>query len=509
MRVVIVEDEAPIREGLAKILNKINPEYELVGKAADGEEGYKLIVSTNPDLVILDIQMPKMDGLTMLGKLREENYRCKVLVLSAYSDFNYAKQAIELGIENYLLKPIKIRELKKALQQIETVLEKEQSQEQVFSVNSIFLGCLNGQIVPDKQFHMMTKEKYDFTVEDPAEILMLWLGDGYAKQKEIARDLLDDVGAHTVKYSSCVLESEVWQTLIMVLYRFPEDDSQYEYFKHSVAPMLCGNLKSPVVCIWRRAKKLLDLSWIIKEMHNEREWSLLWKKGTLISKEKIEALTPAPFKYPAELEDKVCKAAKTGDNKGVYDGYRLLYTYCQQEPYRPEEIKETVIRFSWAVANAHRSLQGDVAEIRIQNIFSEISEAVSWEKIRRSLEAFFEIINFTFEKEEEIPASVLIQKAKQLIKKFYDQGVTLEEIAEKMFVSEEYLSAQFKKETGVTFSETIRKYRIEKVKELLIDTHLKLNQIAELAGYSDPKYMSKVFKEEVGMLPNEFRKSVH
>ena len=125
------------------------------------------------------------------------------------------------------------------------------------------------------------------------------------------------------------------------------------------------------------------------------------------------------------------------------------------------------------------------------------------------MEKFFELLDLNMQEKEELPVSVLVQKAQQMIRKYYDQGITLEEVANKLFVSEEYLSAQFKKETGATFSETIRKLRIEKVKQLLADTHLKLNQIAELAGYSDPKYMSKVFKEEVGMLPNEFRKSVH
>lgn len=138
-----------------------------------------------------------------------------------------------------------------------------------------------------------------------------------------------------------------------------------------------------------------------------------------------------------------------------------------------------------------------------------MSGAASWDQIKRSMEKFFELLDLNMQEKEELPVSVLVQKAQQMIRKYYDQGIALEEVANKLFVSEEYLSAQFKKETGVTFSETIRKLRIEKVKQLLADTHLKLNQIAELAGYSDPKYMSKVFKEEVGMLPNEFRKSVY
>jgi YesN/AraC family two-component response regulator len=122
------------------------------------------------------------------------------------------------------------------------------------------------------------------------------------------------------------------------------------------------------------------------------------------------------------------------------------------------------------------------------------------------MEIFFEIIDPNFKEEENIHVSKLVQRAQHMIQQYYDQGITLEEVADKLFVSGEYLSTQFKKQTGTTFSETIRELRIEKVKSLLRDTHLKLGQISELAGYSDPKYMSRVFKETVGMLPSEFRK---
>ena len=509
MRIVIVEDEAPIREGIAKILHKINPDYELAGTAADGIEGLELIRKEKPDLVILDIQMPKMDGLTMLGRLREEQIYCKVLILSAYSDFNYAKQAIELNIENYLLKPIKIPELKRALRQIEDTLEKEQSQEKAFSVDSIFLGCLNGQIQPDRQFNSITQDKYGFSVEDPAEIFVLWLGDGYETQKKAAKELLEDVGAHTVKFASYVMEADSWKMLIMILYRLPAESSQYTYFQNSVVPMLCSNLKSPAVCIWRSTEHLLELPQVIQEMQQEREWNLVLGKGTLIRKEDIETLKTVPLKHPTELEDKVCQAIKRMDEKTIKESFQALLQYYKEAPHLPTEIKKSIVRFHWAVANTYKETQGIEADLQIQDILRALSEAVSWDEIRQSLDEFFRLVNLSAKEEEEVPVSVLVQKAQQMIKKYYDQGITLDEIADRLFVSEEYLSAQFKKETGNTFTETIRKYRIDKIKELLLDTHLKLNQIAELAGYSDPKYMSRVFKEEVGMLPNEFRKSVH
>lgn len=136
MRIVVVEDETPIREGLSKILGKLSDSYELTGKAENGAKGLELVRNTRPDLVILDIRMPDMDGLTMLEHIREEKINCKAIVLSAYSDFDYAKRAIELGIENYLLKPIKIPELKRVLKETEESISKEQSKEHLLSLGT-------------------------------------------------------------------------------------------------------------------------------------------------------------------------------------------------------------------------------------------------------------------------------------------------------------------------------------------------------------------------------------
>ena len=126
------------------------------------------------------------------------------------------------------------------------------------------------------------------------------------------------------------------------------------------------------------------------------------------------------------------------------------------------------------------------------------------------MEEFFELLRGgTFEAKSDESLSPLVRNAVQMVRKYYDHGLTLEETADRLFVSEEYLSSQFKKETGRGFKETVRHYRIERIKDLLMNTSLKLNQIAELTGYADPKYMSRVFREETGMLPNEFRKTAH
>ena len=115
MKIVVVEDETPIREGMAKILKTINPKYELVGTAVDGLSGYQLIQEQKPDLIIMDIRMPKMNGLEMMEKLRMEGCTSRFVILSAYSEFEYAKRAIDSGIISYLFNPINLPELMASL----------------------------------------------------------------------------------------------------------------------------------------------------------------------------------------------------------------------------------------------------------------------------------------------------------------------------------------------------------------------------------------------------------
>lgn len=318
------------------------------------------------------------------------------------------------------------------------------------------------------------------------------------------------MGEHALDFSAHIIEADAWESLIMILYRMTGVESKYEYFQKSVVPMLCTSLKGPVICIWREMEHMTDIAEELKKMQEEKEWNLLFDRGALIRREDIKNMHPVPMKYPVDLEEQGKQAVLNGEPEKVKSCYYKLYDYFRKETYEPKEMKEVLIRYNLFIVNTYKAIGELESEMQIQEIMQSIAAAISWGQIRSAMEKFFGLILFETPKDsEEGQISTLVKKAKKIMKRYYDQGITLEEVADRLFVSEEYLSRQFKKETGVSFSETMRKYRIEKVKELLLNTHLKLNQIAELAGYSDPKYMSKVFKEEVGVLPNEFRKSVH
>lgn len=506
MKIVIVEDEAPIRNGMGKILHKINASYEVVGIAENGLQGLELIEKTRPDLIITDIQMPDMNGLEMLSQLRKKKNPCKAIVLTAYSNFEYAKQAIELGIENYILKPIKITELSKALKQVETNLSAEREKEEALSLENIFAGAMMGHLPKVESLDVRMKAKYGLDSTQPLNILLIWLGEHYDQNQAKVKLLLE--GDDMKKVISHMFLSEIKgnRMIVAIYYGEPRNKNLYAYIQRQLMPVLCETVKEELICLWKESPDLTKMLETMNIMREKMDWNLLLGRGVILSAEQIMNLNAQPLKYPADLEAQAKQAIVKGNQLEFEKCFQRFIKVCRQEVHEPKEIKEVCMRYCWNVLDIAKESSHLVKEYTPESIVHVISQAVQWKEIEEALRIFFKQVVLTDDEPQQKSGSILAQQARQMIKENYQDGITLEEIADRLHVSDEYLSSQFKKETGVTFSETIRKYRMERIKQLLQESNLKLNQIANMVGYSDPKYMSKVFKEETGMLPAEFRK---
>lgn len=514
MRIVIVDAVESDRRLIEKMLRAtaLKSGCSIAGMAENGIKGRELIGELQPDLVITDLSLPKMNGISMLRKLRAEQIRFRVLIITAEQDFNKIRQAIGLGIDDYLLKPVKKAQFQRALLNIEEKLISDQVMRGALSPESVFSGCMNGRVHSDEQINRITLERYGFTLNDEGAVFIAWLGNGYTENRERVRNILQDEGA-AVSRELCVLSIDVWRLVVGIVYGKHSAESEkdsYGLFSKKIMPVLSKEVSGELVCMWSETERLENVLEVLKELYRIREWNLLFDRGTLIRRQDIEMKEIVPLKYPADIEDQLRHAVIASDAEEIKKSYYKLYERLRQSFFSPREIKECLIRINMAVLTAYKTCHEIKSELRLHRSMQGITEAISWGEIRTAMEEFFDGFDLDALKEiQEERFSPLIRKAILLMDKYYTHGITLEEMAEQLFVSEEYLSAQFKKETGYGFKETVRKKQIEKIKELLANTHLKLNQIAELTGYNDPKYMSRVFKEEVGMLPTEFRKEVH
>lgn len=129
-KVIVVEDETMVRRGIILTIDWAALDCVIAGEAANGEEGAELAVRLSPDIIVTDVKMPRMDGVEMITKLREQGCRAKFIILTAYSDFKYAQSALRLGVSDYLLKPLRDGDLEHAVGHIRERMEERPPREE-------------------------------------------------------------------------------------------------------------------------------------------------------------------------------------------------------------------------------------------------------------------------------------------------------------------------------------------------------------------------------------------
>lgn len=449
-RIVIADDNTLIRMGIKSMIDWKGLNAQLVGEAKNGEEAYEILKREHPDLLITDIRMPGKDGLFLLEKIRSDFPETETIVISAYDEFNYVKQALQSGSINYILKPIDPAELRKSLiqaysrkmkgndfEEIEVEPDKEKI---VFCLKTkapITLEQLLSTLNGFENINISEKQKLYCIISDDTQAQ--WNGI-YEKLLKLEGDKL--IGRTKVKTHGSL--SEAW----------------------NAARDMAGN------SILNKKDCLLHLE-ISKPMHvSDDELRLLCKSG---SGEKVKQYFQTLF----EESLKQAKDSYEGFVKPIVQFLRLLMQF-EEEKY--QSIKDILDQIE-----SDELLFFTLSEIYdvISNVISEICEANK---------------RISGSKQD------LALKAKKIIDTHYGENISLTYLADLFNVSQPYLSKIFKQEIGININSYITQVRMEKAKYLLEATDKKIFEIAQLVGYEEQNYFTKVYKKHMGVSPSDYRK---
>ncbi|MCR4850467.1 MAG: response regulator [Lachnospiraceae bacterium] len=505
MRVLIVEDEIRISEGIEKLLHKIDSEYEIVGVAADGLEGLNMCRQLRPDLIITDVQMPKMDGLKMLEAVYDEGIMSKAIVISAYSEFEYARGAMKLGVTEYLLKPVNLSEFTNALEHIKLRImeDNRRKPDKVGTLDQIMREIIGGRLQVDEDTKSYMFNNHNVPAEQQFVLIVAYMGDQYGSDAATGKSSLSHSLSLYEGIGYCTLDIEYLRSVISIVYNC-RDTSDFERW---VQYQLLNSFTDNAAIGFTVVDSLTQIKSGLDRLLPYMDWNLSFEDSVLISYPKITQVQTSMCVYPQELEAKMKSAICASDHDRERELLgRFLDYFRDGKVYDPHEIKESYVRFIWAVIETAKGIGNrGAAGISQQKLLERIMNA----RIRRELADVCDMIADTLEQKEEGTGSdnLTVRRAKSMISEFYHTGITLDEIASRLDITPEYLGTLFHKETGVTFSTYIKNFRIQKAKELLIGTSLKLYEIADRVGYSDPKYFSKVFRDTTGQLPADYRKA--
>jgi two-component system, response regulator YesN len=510
MKIAIVEDELRIREGLARLIRKIDPSYEIVGEAEDGLAGMRIVDRLRPDLVITDVRMPDLDGLEMLGRLQEKSITVKAIVLSAYSEFSYACQAITLGVSEYLLKPINVGDLTRALKRVEEQISLEREpkrKEEGLTLEGVLYSLILGGARVDADLRSFLTQHWRVNTEGGFALAAIHVGSSDEREVKSLVKLAQSILAKAPGFELRLLELAGAKRLVVVALNIDDEGALREWFARSFLPRL-REARPKGICVgWTSFTDIARLRNTMQALEACLDWNIVLGGQDLLVWPDVNRRSVFPLAYPVTIESAVRSAFCAHDRERYEAGIdEFLRSLRGEKMYAPKEIKSALVRFVWSVLTTAREIEYEsYASLDQQKILERITFAVTWPELEETRNILLGL--FPRDEGEDQGDGALVRRAKNLVRELYGQGISLNEVARKVNVTSEYLSAQFHRATGVTFSSYIRDFRVQKAKELLIGTSLKLHSVGEQVGYQDAKYFCRVFKEVTGLIPSEYRRA--
>ncbi len=507
VRIVIVEDEETTRRGLTGVLERFTKD-EIVGYAANGREGIVAIKELSPDLVITDIRMPVLSGLKMLEILEQEGHSVNAIVLSGYSDFEYARSAVHLGVTEYLLKPLEIEELLAALERIREKLAK--NRREVLSPEVILREYITHPEQRTKEERLRLAELLHIGPDTQ-------LGCCIAAPESAFRGMLSAVG-HCVqeRMESFCFEKTYAVTLpehrVMVLVIGVENDVKLrEKLEVKVVPEL-RNI-APCRCVYFCCRDLEKMCAEIARLSLRMEEAFYEPIESCVD---LQKLTEAPFsaaEYPSEEENRALTAYRGGRREEAeHWGQKLLERLCERKT-NPGMVKEYSTMFLATLYRSIRNIDGDVQRSEGETSFQSTqayTNMMNAENAEMLREYYLQLLHWMLErrdiKEAEDTDNGIILNAIAYIRTHYSEDVSLTEAAEVCGVSQAHLSRLFVSEMGVNFNPFLQNYRISMAKRFLKERNATVAAVSEQVGFRDQRYFIKVFKKLCGMTPKEYQR---
>jgi two-component system response regulator YesN len=516
-----VEDEIVVREGIRNSIQWDKTPYVLAGEAPDGEMALSLIKDIKPDILVTDIKMPFMDGLALSRIITKIQPWVKIIIISGHDEFQYAKEAISIGVNEYLLKPVSASDMLSSLDKVAAVIEKEK--ESLLSLENLKLQVQsNSEIIRERWL---------------CDIVTGMAGteDAIEKAREMQIDLI--ARNYLVAIVELSASGDAYPELItarILVNSILEKQNDVLCFSQGMDRQILLLKKTEMEPL---EETVYTLAQGIK-YEVERNTGCLVSVGIGFVVERIAALRHS---Y-AEADRTLKYLAKTGQH--LIAGVAEIQDFGEVELFHPGgdpiadrlrcvkkiDIDEIVAYYVNLIGDKPIQttltgyyLLGDVivgASKVIEELGGDIHDVIpavfqktTLDEMLGSKEKFCAGVRFVIEavisfRESRITGKyqVMIEKAKQYIDgNFANQDISLHSVASVVNVSPNHFSTVFTQETGENFIEYLTKVRIACAKHLLLSTSMKSADIAYEAGFGDPHYFSFIFKKITGVSPREFR----
>lgn len=532
IKILIVDDEYYFRQALKISLNWAELGFDICGEASNGKDALYKIHELQPDIVLVDINMPVMDGLELAHKVKDMGSNIKIIILTGYSEFNYAKQAVELGVNNYLLKPIDDTELEKSLLDIKSVIEseksikyeldllKKQANENKPLLREKFLNDLitgNSLMNTDDLFQKSSylEMKIDFlkyqvlTIEIDSLTDQNWTIKENELWKYAVRNVVEEI--MSTRFSCNFLFDSSERICIIIGYTTEDPDlinsqliSKCDLILSSVQKYLKFTL---IIGLGNVYPKIDNINTSYKESIYCLKSKLTTGSNRVILYNMIENAEIAANFYPTELRENILMSMRLNNFEEVNSILSRIFLRFKSRNIHPEIIYANCVEListCFEFAAEYKQDPGNIFK-NTSNLFNEIYQKNTLNSIESWVKDTFVHTISQVHINKKSKSEKLVNDIKNYICYNYQKPeLRIDDIAKHFYLNYQYLCSIFKRETDCTLNEFITDFRIKKAKELIDSGRNSIMAIANEVGYEDSNYFSKCYKKHFGLSPSKY-----
>lgn len=522
--ILLVDDEADVLRAMERKIDWEAMGFCLAGTAENGQEALEMAEQRHIDVVMTDIKMPYMDGLTLCRKLKE-NYRgMKVVIYSGFDEFEYAREAVHLEAEEYLLKPISSKDMEGVLRRIKEKLDQEFSEYRNLSRLSdyykkslpamqeqLVMSILQGRVTGERVKNML--ETYEMRLEAPHYVVAMLYADakdGIEQErqilqislKEMAQDYLRErIGFHSTMYLD--------EVILLFMLNEPAEVEKVLYHLDQVCKMGTRVLKVPVTASVGQLCDQIDfITTSYQEAQNAMEYRTIMGGSQVLY---IHDIEPSPKDSVSLMEydfQNLVRAVKLGDRNETNDAIAQFMESVRNLAISPGQYQLLFMELLTELMKIGRSYKLQPKQIFGENSvpWQELYKYIAMDDLERWLQEICTKLRHTLRHERTDSTLKLTEQAKAFIEEHYrESDLSADTLCRHLNVSAAYFSTIFKKEVSLSFVAYLTKIRLEHAVELLRNTDYKTYVIAEAVGYMEPNYFSYVFKKQYGISPSKYR----
>jgi len=524
--VLLVDDEADVLQAMKKKIDWEALGFCLAGTAENGQEALEMAEQLHIDVVMTDIKMPYMDGLTLCKNLKQSYRNMKVIIYSGFDDFEFAREAVHLEAEEYLLKPISAGDMEAAFSKVRKKLDQEYDEYRNLNRLSeyyrkslpamreqLVMGILEGRIAGERARTMM--ETYEICLDSPFYVVAALYMDVNPREEQpqpaqlftlSLKDMVQDYLKNRTRFFSTAFLDQV---IVIFMLDEREEIDQVLYHLDQICKMGFHVLKSSVTAAVGQICANTDaLHTSYEEAVNAMEYRSILGSGQVLYINDIEPCSEENILVTEHEFQNLVHAVKLGNRDETNAAIAQIMDSIRKEPISPGQYQLLFMELLSELMKIGRAYK-----LHPNQIFGE--HAGSWQELYRmvtvdELEGWLQEVctnlRHVLRHERRDSAARLTEQAKAYIEEHYKESdLSADSLCRCLNVSAAYFSTIFKREVGMSFVAYLTKIRLEHALELLRTTEDKTYIIASRVGYMEPNYFSYVFKKQYGISPSKYR----